>query len=273
MNGKLHFISGLPRSGSTLLSALLRQDPRITAGMTSPVGHLVSAMLRETSMRNEDAVFIDDDMRARLLRAVFDSYYVDAPAGGVVFDTNRGWTTRLHVLAELYPDAKVICCVRSPAWIIDSIETLVRRNTYELSGIFNYDTGGTIYSRAEGLAGLNGMVGFALNALREAVWGVDSHRLMLVQYDTLVSRPMETLAAIHAFIDEPMGPHDPTEIEPSYDMYEFDRRMGTPGLHSVRGAVKARLRGTILPPDLFSQHDAKAFWRDAASLPQGLRFL
>jgi len=32
-----HFISGLPRSGSTLLSAILRQNPRFYAGMTSPV--------------------------------------------------------------------------------------------------------------------------------------------------------------------------------------------------------------------------------------------
>jgi len=34
---RLHFISGLPRSGSTLLSAILRQNPRFYAGMTSPV--------------------------------------------------------------------------------------------------------------------------------------------------------------------------------------------------------------------------------------------
>ncbi|MBD9680249.1 sulfotransferase, partial [Pseudomonas sp. PDM18] len=33
-----HFISGLPRSGSTLLSAILLQNPRFHAGMSSPVG-------------------------------------------------------------------------------------------------------------------------------------------------------------------------------------------------------------------------------------------
>ncbi|MGA8585530.1 MAG: sulfotransferase [Roseiarcus sp.] len=36
MQNRLHFISGLPRSGSTLLAALLRQNPRISAGMSSP---------------------------------------------------------------------------------------------------------------------------------------------------------------------------------------------------------------------------------------------
>jgi hypothetical protein len=37
MRNRLHFISGLPRSGSTLLAALLRQNPRFSAGMSSPV--------------------------------------------------------------------------------------------------------------------------------------------------------------------------------------------------------------------------------------------
>ena len=35
-----HFISGLPRSGSTMLSAILRQNPRFHAGMSSPVASL-----------------------------------------------------------------------------------------------------------------------------------------------------------------------------------------------------------------------------------------
>ena len=37
VNGlQYHFISGLPRSGSTLLSAILLQNPRFHAGMSSP---------------------------------------------------------------------------------------------------------------------------------------------------------------------------------------------------------------------------------------------
>src|SRR5271155_2851386 len=93
MQNGIHFISGLPRAGSTLLSALLRQNPRFYAGMTSPVGSLFNAMLRETSQRNETAVFVDDELRERLLRAVFEACYADVHATHVVFDTNRQWTT------------------------------------------------------------------------------------------------------------------------------------------------------------------------------------
>jgi len=91
MQNRLHFISGLPRAGSTLLAALLRQNPRFSAGMSSPVFSLFRAMLSETSQRNEGTAFIDDAIRKRLLAGVFDAYYHDA-AETVIFDTNRGWT-------------------------------------------------------------------------------------------------------------------------------------------------------------------------------------
>ena len=156
MHASIHFISGLPRSGSTLLSALLRQNPRFHAGMTGPVGSLVEAMLRNMSMGNETSIFITDAQREALLRAVFTTFYSHAPAGNVVFDTNRMWCTKLPLIAELFPQARVICCVRDMPWVFDSIERLIRTNKFQPSGIFNFEPGGTVYSRVDGLAAPGG---------------------------------------------------------------------------------------------------------------------
>jgi sulfotransferase len=267
MHNRLHFISGLPRSGSTLLAALLRQNPRFSAGMSSPVYALFRSMRHETSARNEGSVFIDDAIRKRLLTGVFAAYYAEATPETVLFDTNRGWTTKLPALVELFPDAKVICCVRNPAWILDSVESLIRRNAFELSGIFSYDSGGTVYSRVEGLASAAGMFGFAYNALREAVYGDQSDRLLIVRYESLVANPLGRLAAIYGFIDEDLHPHDPRNIEPCYGMIEFDLQLGTPGLHGVGRSVEARERNPILPPDLFTRYQKDAFWEDLKLLP------
>jgi sulfotransferase len=70
----VHFISGLPRSGSTFFSALLLQYPALHAGITSPVGSLVSAALREMSQGTETAMLFDDAQRQAVLRGLFDSY-------------------------------------------------------------------------------------------------------------------------------------------------------------------------------------------------------
>jgi sulfotransferase len=54
---------------------------------------------------------------------------------------------------------------------------------------------------------------------------------------------------------------------------EFDARLGTPGLHAVGSAVRAILRGTILPPDLFARFEADAFWQGPAKLPPTVRIV
>ncbi len=267
---RFHFISGLPRSGSTLLAALLKQNPRFHAGMSGPVAGLVGSLLGEMSGRNEFSVFIDDAQRQRVLRGVLENYYADVPAE-VVFDTSRAWCARLRVLKTLVPDARVIACVRHMPWIIDSLERLIRRNAFQPSSIFNYTPGGTVYSRAEGLASGEGMVGYAYNALKEAFFGEDTGNLMLLQYETLVGDPARALAAIYDFIGEPAFAHDFTHI--AYDATAFDAKAGTPGLHTVRPKVEVIERDTILPPDVFRRFENDAFWRDPALNRRGVRIV
>jgi sulfotransferase len=261
MQNGIHFISGLPRSGSTLLAALLRQNPRFHAGMTSPVGGLYLALLGEMSGRNEFAVFLDERQRRAVLSGIFDACYRDIHPTKVVFDTNRAWCAKLSGLAELFPEARVICCVRHMSWIIDSIERMIQRNPFELSKIFNYDPSGTVYSRAEGVAGATGFVGYAYNALKEAYFGAEASRLILIQYDSLTRRPKETLHQLYETLGEPHFEHDFEKVVYE-DAAEFDARIGTPGLHAVAPQVRATERETVLPPDLFRRFEGDNFWRD-----------
>lgn len=260
----LHFISGLPRSGSTLLAALLRQNPRFHAEMSSPVGAIFSAMQRAISAQNEAAHFIDNNDRERLLKGMFETYYKFRPwtnQDPVSFDTGRQWCAKLPLIATLFPDAKIICCVRDPAWVLDSIERLIRANPLQLSGIFGYEPGGTVYSRCEALTAPGGMVGHSLNAFREAFYSVEAKRLFVLDYDALAKKPRESLAELYEFINEPLFDHDFENV--SYDAAEFDARLGTPGLHTVRGPVEWRERVPVLPPALFKRY-TDTFWRNLA---------
>ncbi|HEY3520824.1 MAG TPA: sulfotransferase, partial [Rhodanobacteraceae bacterium] len=65
-----HFISGLPRSGSTLLAAILRQNPRFHAGMTSPVADIMGVTMAEMSSKNDFSFAISDERRAAVLRGL-----------------------------------------------------------------------------------------------------------------------------------------------------------------------------------------------------------
>ncbi|MFQ5565892.1 MAG: sulfotransferase [Paracoccaceae bacterium] len=262
MEQTVHFISGLPRSGSTLLSAILRQNPRIHAGMTSPVGPVFNAALTAMGAENEFSVFFKEEQKRDILMGIFDGFYAHVDAPGVVFDTNRMWTSRIAAVRKLFPEAKMICCVRNPAWVMDSVERLIRKNAFDVSRIFtSAQERSTVYTRADALLNPHRMIGFAWSALKEAYYSELSDMLLLVDYDLLASRPAEVLPLIYGFVGEEPFDHDFDNVE--YEAEDFDTQLLAKGLHTVRGKVELKPRQTILPPDLFKRCQDLTFWHDA----------
>lgn len=261
MQKKIHFISGLPRSGSTLLSGILRQNPLFHSAMSSPVASLMNGCLEQIGAGSEYFTFFDDEKRKNICHALFDAYYQDRHQQQVIFDTNRIWTAKLHQLSELFEDYKVICCVRNPAWIMDSFERIYRKNPFDYSRMFNMQTRQTVYSRCDSMINAVGVVGSAWTALKEAYYGEDSERLLLIDYDLLAQYPQRTLQLIYQFIDEPHFQHDFKNVD--YQENDFDQKLGVKGLHTVKREVEFKSRTTILPPDLFAKYSEMAFWEDS----------
>src|SRR5690242_20666133 len=88
---KFHFISGLPRAGSTLLAAILNQNPRFRAGMTSPLVDIMGVVMAEASSKNDFSFDVSDDQRVALLRGLVENFYAGETQAHTVFDTSRLW--------------------------------------------------------------------------------------------------------------------------------------------------------------------------------------
>ncbi|WP_417451395.1 sulfotransferase [Kordiimonas sp.] len=101
----IHFISGLPRSGSTLLAALLRQNPRFHAEMSSALAPLVNANLSIMSAGSEISELLDARQRARILRAIFQEYRSMSSEREVFIDTSRSWCARMPLVSDLFSGA------------------------------------------------------------------------------------------------------------------------------------------------------------------------
>ncbi|MCC6070132.1 sulfotransferase [Massilia sp. GCM10020059] len=266
---KYHFISGLPRAGSTLLAAILRQNPRFHAGMTSPVGALVRNMLNQLGAGSEFGPVVTTGQRRRLARGLFDSYYADLTDKDIVFDTNRMWCAQMPALMDMFPGAKVIACVRNVAWVMDSIERRYRANPFEITRLFNDDVErNTVYSRVDTLAQRNRLVGYPWTALKEAFYGDHASSLLLVDYELLAQAPQQVLPLVYQFLGEPVFEHDFEQVH--YDAPEFDEALGLHGLHKVRPRVGIERRETILPPDLFAQYSKLSFWQDQSNSRAGV---
>lgn len=255
-----YFISGLPRSGSTLLAGILRQNPQFYAAMTSPVYGLMQGCLEQMGAGGEFYTFFDDRKRKALCSALFSSYYEEHNDKEIIFDTHRMWTARLHQLAALYQDFKVICCVRNPAWVMDSFECIYRKNPFDYSRMFTAQSRQTVYTRCDALASADGSMGSAWTALKEAYYSDLSEHLLLVDYDLLTQYPQRAMELIYQFMGRDYFPHDFDQVE--YEESEFDAKLGVKGLHSVRRKVEFKSRRSILPPDLFQKYSDMAFWLD-----------
>jgi sulfotransferase len=269
---KVHLISGLPRSGSTLLCALLRQNPRFLAAVTSPVASMCELLRIEMSGSSEFVTFFDDERRMQILRAVFDGYYSVAREHHVVFDTNRTWTAKSAWIGRLFPNARIICCVREVGWIIDSIERMLRANPLQLARAFDFKPGTSIYGRLEVLMNSDsGLIGLPWSALRESWFGEDAKRLIVVPYETLVREPERTLRRLYDALDEEYFAHDTKQV--SYDEPLYDAQLGMPGLHKVHPVIETRQRTLSIPPDVFAKYAESNFWINPSMNVRGVLIL
>lgn len=257
--GKFHFISGLPRSGSTLLSAILRQNPRFYAGMTSPLADMLSVLVAEMSSKNDFSVVISDEQRAAVLEAVVHAFYRGFRGIDVAFDTSRVWCSQMPMLATLFPESKLIICVREIPWVLDSVERLVREQPLNVNKIFRFNPHLNVFSRAEALTDPKGMVGFSFQTAKDAFYSdLAPGRVLLLTYESLTGDPKASIERIYKFIDEPWFEHDFEHVE--YNADEFDSRLGLPGLHTVHKKVSKPDRASILPPELFNRYVNESFW-------------
>jgi sulfotransferase len=262
---KFHFISGLPRAGSTLLAAILRQNPRFHAGISSPMGAFFGSLLDQVGAGSEFGPLVTQVQRRRLLHGLFTNYYADKADDSIIFDTSRLWSAKLPAILDLFPEAKVIACVRDVAWVMDSIERLYRANPYENTRLFSDAVErNTVYSRVETLGQRNRLVGFSWSAIKEAFYSEQAKSLLVVDYDLLANAPGKVLPLIYQFIGEPwFDGHDYNNLQ--FDAPEFDNALGLSGLHKVRPRVALEPRRTVLPPDLFAQYQNMCFWHDVAN--------
>ena len=272
MQNGIHFLSGLPRSGSTLLGALLKQNPKLTGGMSSPLCGLIGRVQGAMGPRTEFSSMLDDGNRRDILQAVFEGYFKHIHGERTIIDTNRGWCAKMPLIAALYPEAKVIVCVRDLVWIMDSFERVLRKNALGQSKMFDARDGMTTHTRVNSLASPGGTVGFPWNATQEAFYGEFSDKLIVVDYEALCREPQRTLQRLYAKLGLEPFEHDFENVVYG-EGDTFDANMGMPGLHTVGRKVRYSERPTILPPELFERFSGRNFWRRPGGNPRGVEVI
>jgi len=251
-----YFISGLPRSGSTLLSSILQQNPRFHTGISD---NLLSHFRSQIECANATpASEFNEDRLKRILHGTFNSYYEDIDKE-VIFNTNRLWTNLLPDLNALFPYTKVLCCVRDINRIIDSFERMHQKNPFKISTVYSKDVDMNVYTRSASLMAEGGVVKLPYDSLKSAFTGQFSNTMMLIEYDILAKNPEGTMKAIYNFIGQPYFQHDFNNVEASYD--EYDMNIKLKGLHTTQKVVQYKEKAFVLPPDVLNRFSDMEVWR------------
>ena len=271
MNKKFVFTSGLPRSGTTLLSAILNQNPRFSAEISGPLARFARSIIQESESQGGYRTVCPPEKRAKLIRVLFENYY-DDPTKQVFFNHNRGWTSLTPMIAHLFPQAKIIVCIREIPWILDSFETLIAKNPLAQTSMFSGLEAVSVYSRCRTLLQEDRTLGFAYNSLKQGLFSNERENLCVVEYDALAKDPATTMKKIYKFINEPWFDHDFDNVEYAND--EFDADINLSGMHTVRKKVSFQPRQPIIPLDLWNEYQSMSFWKqNYTQISQGLTWI
>jgi sulfotransferase len=208
---KLNVISGMPRSGSTLLCQILNMNPDFNATQTSPILDMLvaqqSVFSHSPSFKAVDRMEVYNAF-GNAQKAFLESYYEELYGEDkVVFDKNRGWPLHLMKLDELLDntDTKILWTYRNPVHVVSSMEA--RHRLYPLIQ-FNEEGGGqvslnTLEKRVNMWCGDNGIIAAPVYGLHDAVEMLNSKRIYIVDYKELCTKTQVVMDEIHSFLGLP----------------------------------------------------------------------
>lgn len=234
-----HFISGLPRSGSTLLCNILAQNPRFHTTGTSGIMDVMFGVRNQWNNLVEFKAAPNEPAKLRVLRGILENFYGDVEKP-VVFDKCRGWLSLIEMIEfVLGHKAKILVPVRDMRDVLASFEKLWRLNAktsqtgLESANYFKFQT---IEGRTDSWLQGDQPVGLAYNRIRDAVARGFSDRMYFVHFERLTSEPEKVMNEIYDFLEEPRFKHNFDHVEQV--TWEDDAIHGLKNLHSIRSKVE-----------------------------------
>ena len=232
MKQKLHFISGLPRSGSTVLSSILNQNPSIYVTPTSPM--LNVAVKMQEAWREDPTVKANyfEEQARNLTKAILPAFWQHRPEQ-IIIDKGRGWAKNMPTVNALFGEKiKVVVITRDLPSIMASWLTIIKNqpNCYIDKEIIQKGFAATDENR---------MAEMWFNMVKECMEGLQQIRkdvpdqILEVSYDDIVSNPSQVLSNIETFLELPNFEYDFENIQndtndDDYIAWGFDK------LHTIR---------------------------------------
>ena len=251
-------MAGLPRSGSTVLAALLNQHPEIYA---SP-----STEMLEMLYRLNDGIPQFESYRAGLLQEGYhnvlqslpDNFYshIDKP---VIIDKHRAWGTPYN-FANLAPilnkNGKVILTVRPLLEVLASFMKVTEKTKKETGALPYLDPElfvSAYRNKSDAQVEFIMQPGGIVDTSIFSIWNLlNNHKekVLVVWYEDLIETPQDTMDKIYDFLEVSKSVNNFNKIKEA-DKHDDVSGYGLVGLHSIRPKLKS---SKLKPEDYLSDY-------------------
>lgn len=237
MNKQFVMLSGMPRSGSQLLSSMLNQHTLIHSTTTSPVADLLGIIGEQWPNISRALTTPHPAQFRNMLLGLIDGVYkhVDKP---VIVDKNRLWPRYGDLTSEIFGvRPKVICTVRSIPDILASYISLIEKNNHKTTYIDQnlIDLGLPINTKNRCKILWEKYIIHPYTSLRVGV-NANNTDMLFVSYEEIVNDGQMTLNRICDFIGIDHFTLDPNNLQRMDE--NDDYHGGLTGLHEVRSTLK-----------------------------------
>lgn len=232
---QLFFLSGLPRTGSTLLTAILSQNPDLLSEGSSGVVELLWQNYQLVSTNEYIIKCLLNTNKQKVVKNILSElpklYYKDQNQKYII-DKSRAWThsANIQLLKEYVTNKpKIIVMLRPIPEIVESFYYIYKKNN-QADTIEN-----KLYDQKNPLM-------FPFNGLIDALHN-NKDCLLLLTYQELVEQPETVIEKIYDFLEIPKFKHNFEHIINKYPEGDY----GLDGLHEVRSTIEFRNKKVRLP--------------------------
>lgn len=242
-------LAGLPRTGSTLLSALLDQNPKIHVEGNSGLCQIMWDTYNSCRKNCAEQLKLAgrEHTTFDLVSEIPSIYYKNnTPEESIVVDKCRSWTAQPNIEMInkfIGKETKVVVLVRPLTEIVSSFVKAMHRNnmyTEEKERLLLFPNSNPI-----------------MNALEGEVWARNNNKdnkFLFVEYKNLVKNPTATLKAVYKFCGWEAFIHNVNNVEAKFFITEETSdtssvSYGLEDLHKVRRKIKLRKYNVTLLPE------------------------
>ena len=216
-------MGGLPRSGSTVLSAILNQNKKVHVSTTSDVPEMIMDILKNTGqVLNLNA----QDLMYQHLCNKYENHNYE-----FIIDKSRGWNGIFHEIIKREENPRMIAPIRPLKEDVAYAMRLFEKNPQ--NRFSQFAEGQDRDQKAMTFYELYCKSNF--EHLRQLIETYPDN-VCVVEFNDLMHRPNKVLGDVYKFCSFPLGDHhDLNNIKPRE--YEDDAVWDIGGLHTVKSKI------------------------------------